>query len=67
MRGFEALGIQDIVGKSIGTSNPHNMIKATFVILKKIQAPLCCLKAWPQGGGHSGKTSEQLLLLKQTI
>ena len=36
---FEALGIQDIVGKSIGTSNPHNMIKATFVALKKIQAP----------------------------
>ena len=36
---FEALGIQDIVGKSIGTSNPHNMIKATFVGLKKIQAP----------------------------
>lgn len=33
---FEALGIQDIVGKSIGTSNPHNMIKATFVGLKKI-------------------------------
>lgn len=33
---FEALGVQDIVGKSIGTSNPHNMIKATFVGLKKI-------------------------------
>jgi small subunit ribosomal protein S5 len=36
---FEALGIQDIVAKSIGTSNPHNMIKATFVALKLIQAP----------------------------
>ena len=27
---FETLGMQDIVAKSIGTSNPHNMIKATF-------------------------------------
>ena len=27
---FETLGVQDIVAKSIGTSNPHNMIKATF-------------------------------------
>lgn len=36
---FEALGVQDIVGKSIGTSNPHNMIKATFSGLTRIQAP----------------------------
>src|SRR5881398_1604079 len=27
---FEALGVQDVVAKSIGTSNPHNMIKAAF-------------------------------------
>ena len=27
---FEALGIKDIVAKSIGSSNPHNMIRATF-------------------------------------
>ena len=36
---FETLGIQDIVAKSIGSSNPHNMIKATFVALRSIQAP----------------------------
>jgi small subunit ribosomal protein S5 len=36
---FEVLGIQDIVAKSIGSSNPHNMIKATFSALKFIQAP----------------------------
>ncbi len=36
---FETLGIQDIVAKSIGTSNPHNMIKATFAALRAIQAP----------------------------
>ena len=36
---FESLGVQDVVAKSIGTSNPHNMIKATFKALKSIQAP----------------------------
>ena len=36
---FEALGVQDVVAKSIGTSNPHNMIKATFSGLQYIQAP----------------------------
>ena len=36
---FEALGVQDVVSKSIGTSNPHNMIKATFFALNTMQAP----------------------------
>ena len=36
---FETLGIHDVVAKSIGSSNPHNMIKATFAALRAIQAP----------------------------
>jgi small subunit ribosomal protein S5 len=36
---FEALGVQDVVAKSIGTSNPHNMIKATFNALKDMRSP----------------------------
>jgi small subunit ribosomal protein S5 len=36
---FEALGIQDIVAKSVGTSNPHNMIRATFEALKLASSP----------------------------
>ena len=36
---FEALGIQDIVAKSVGTSNPHNMIRATFEALKSASSP----------------------------
>ena len=31
---FEALGMQDVVAKSLGTSNPHNMVKATFAALE---------------------------------
>ena len=36
---FETLGIQDIVAKSIGTSNPHNMIKATFDAFNLMASP----------------------------
>jgi len=36
---FEALGVQDVVTKSIGTSNPHNMIKATFDALARVVSP----------------------------
>ena len=36
---FEVLGVQDVVAKSIGSSNPHNMIKATFSALTAMQAP----------------------------
>ncbi|MBM85122.1 MAG: 30S ribosomal protein S5 [Rhodospirillaceae bacterium] len=36
---FESLGIQDIVAKSTGSSNPHNMIKATFDALGQIRSP----------------------------
>ncbi len=36
---FETLGMQDVVAKSIGTSNPHNMIKATFDALQNTATP----------------------------
>lgn len=36
---FEALGVQDVVAKSTGTSNPHNMVKATFEALKTMRSP----------------------------
>ena len=36
---FESLGIKDIVAKSTGSSNPHNMIKATFDAFYKSESP----------------------------
>lgn len=36
---FEALGVQDVVAKSVGTSNPHNMLKATFKALEDMRSP----------------------------
>ena len=62
---FEALGVHDVVAKSLGSSNPHNMIKATFEALKAIEGPRMVAarrskrvseiigKREPQGGGES--------------
>jgi small subunit ribosomal protein S5 len=36
---FEALGVGDVVSKSLGTSNPYNMVRATFDALKHQQSP----------------------------
>ncbi len=35
---FEALGVSDVLAKSIGTSNPHNLIKATFAALESMRS-----------------------------
>ncbi len=36
---FEALGAQDVVCKSTGSANPHNMVKATFDALARTMSP----------------------------
>jgi small subunit ribosomal protein S5 len=36
---FETLGMHDIVAKSQGSSNPYNMIRATFDALKREDSP----------------------------
>lgn len=36
---FESLGVADVVTKSVGTSNPYNMIRATFEALKDQTSP----------------------------
>ncbi|HAQ34977.1 MAG: 30S ribosomal protein S5 [Maricaulis sp.] len=36
---LETLGVQDVVAKSTGTSNPYNMIRATFDALKHQHSP----------------------------
>ena len=36
---LETLGVQDVVGKSVGSSNPYNMVRATFDALKHQDSP----------------------------
>ena len=36
---FEALGIGDVVAKSLGSSNPYNLVRATFSALKNEDSP----------------------------
>jgi small subunit ribosomal protein S5 len=48
-----SVGIQNVLTKSIGTTNPHNVIKATFDALKK-------LKNREAVAGLRGKSAEEL-------
>ena len=48
-----SVGIQNVLTKSIGTTNPHNVIKATFDALKK-------LKSKEAVAGMRGKAAEEL-------
>jgi small subunit ribosomal protein S5 len=36
---FETLGIGDVVAKSLGSRNPHNMVKAAFAALSSVTSP----------------------------
>jgi small subunit ribosomal protein S5 len=36
---FECVGISDVVAKSVGSSNPYNMVAAVFVAFKKLVSP----------------------------
>ena len=36
---FEAVGMHDVVAKSLGSSNPYNMVRATFDALKQATHP----------------------------
>ena len=36
---LETLGVQDVVAKSVGSSNPYNMVRATFEALKEQSSP----------------------------
>jgi small subunit ribosomal protein S5 len=36
---FETLGVHDVVAKSVGSSNPYNMVQATFNALQNLMSP----------------------------
>lgn len=48
---LEAVGVQNILTKSLGTTNPHNVVKATFDALRNLHLAEAILKA---RGRHAG-------------
>lgn len=36
---FDCLGVQDVVAKAVGSSNPYNMVNATLEALKMMESP----------------------------
>jgi len=41
---LELAGVQNVLAKSIGSSNPHNVVKATIDALLKLRSPLVIAK-----------------------
>jgi len=37
---LESAGVQNVLAKSMGSSNPHNVVKATIDALKKLRSPM---------------------------
>ena len=48
---LESAGVQNILTKSLGTTNPHNVVKATFDALKHLQLEEWIAKARGRGNG----------------
>lgn len=56
---FDCVGVQDIVAKSIGSSNPYNMVNATFEALKAMQSPR-------QVAGRRGRKVSDIVAQRET-
>jgi small subunit ribosomal protein S5 len=37
---LEMVGVHNVLGKSTGSSNPHNVVKATIDALAKLRSPM---------------------------
>jgi small subunit ribosomal protein S5 len=41
---LESAGVTDVLSKSLGSANPHNVVKATFVALGMLREPIAVAK-----------------------
>ncbi len=41
---LESAGVPDVLAKSLGSANPHNVVKATFKALAMLREPISVAK-----------------------
>ena len=46
---LESAGITDVLAKSLGSANPHNVVKATFKALALLREPIAVAKTRTMG------------------
>ncbi len=56
---FDCLGVQDVVAKAVGSSNPYNMVNATLNALKSMESPR-------QIAGRRGKKVSDIISARET-
>jgi small subunit ribosomal protein S5 len=61
---LEAAGVQDILTKTLGSNNPHNVLKATIDALRRIKR-LQDLHAARRRGGGDGNLAEETVGARQ--
>jgi small subunit ribosomal protein S5 len=54
---LESAGVQNILTKSLGTTNPHNVVKATFDALQHLRLEESVAKGRGRGNGHEKPAS----------
>lgn len=62
---FECLGINDVVAKSIGSSNPHNMVKACFNAFDNLTSPRAVAEKRDKKVGDIVSRRESTLKVKE--
>lgn len=65
---FEALGVQDVVTKSTGSSNPYNMVRGTFNALQKQSSPrMIAAKRGKKVGEIVGRRGEREAVAPEVV